>query len=332
MRTQHTVLAAILVISGCASTCPPAATATTPATVQWDEGVNAELVATMQRMNDAWSKGDLEGVRGLLADESFVRSFDLDMANKPIVFHSKAEVLAFAEQAFAEIKKMGATMQFTIKDIDCRATATFGVCAGQMDATATMGGKTEAMSFRMTAGLQKNANGWAVAHWHASSANAPEAPVAAAPATAAPSVATVALNAKELSWGSPPGAPPGLKIAVISGDPAKGAFSAMVEFPKSTNFPRHYHDANTYAYVVKGSFKVTMADGRVLDLKAGGGGVVPAKAIHTTEAKNGAVVYQYSDGPETTVMVDEQGNPLPAPAAPPPPAAAAPAAAPAPAK
>ena len=324
MRKQYIVLAAILTVSGCATTRPPAATATTPATVQWDEGVNAELVATMQRMNDAWSKGDLEGVRGLLADESFVRSFDLDMTNRPIVFHSKAEVLAFAEQAFAEIKKMGATMQFTIKDIDCRATATFGVCAGQMDAAATMAGKTEAMSFRLTAGLQKNANGWAVTHWHASSAHAPVAPVAAAPAPTTPAVATAGLNTKELAWGSPPGAPPGLKIAVISGDPAKGAFSAMVEFPRGTNFPRHFHGANTYAYVVKGTFKVTMADGRVLDIKQGGSLTVPAKAIHTTEAKVGAVVYQYSDGPETTVMVDEQGNPLPAPAAP--------AAAPAPAK
>lgn len=326
MRKRHMVLGAVLAVSGCASTCPPAATATTPAAVQWDEGANAELVATVERMNDAWSKGDVEAVRALLAEESFVRSFDLDMMNQPIAFQSKAEVMAFAEQVFAEMKKAGATIQFTTKGIDCRGTATFGVCAGQMDATAQMGGKTEQMSFRLTAALQKDANGWVVTHWHGSSASAPAAPVAAAPQVAPrPAVVTAGVNAKELAWGAPPGVPPGLKLAVISGDPAKGAFSAMVEFPRGTSFPRHFHDANTYAYVVKGAFKVTMDDGRVLDIKPGGSLTVPAKAIHTTEAKVGAVVYQFSDGPETTVMVDAQGNPLPppatpAPAAPPPPA------------
>ena len=108
--------------------------------------------------------------------------------------------------------------------------------------------------------------------------------------------------------------PATVKVAVVSGDPGKGAFSAFVEFPKGTNFPRHYHDADTYGYLVKGAIKITMADGQLFDLKPGGALMVPAKAIHTTESKNGAVAYQYSNGPETTVMVDEKGNPLPPPA------------------
>jgi quercetin dioxygenase-like cupin family protein len=322
MKLQGSMLGTLLIVSGCASSgsVPPAATAPTPTAVQWDSAATSELAALVQRLNDAWGKGDLETVRTLLAEDGFLRSFDLDMAGKPISFSSKAEVLAFAEQVFAEMKKAGATIQFTTKRLDCRATATYGVCSGELEASAQMGGKTETMAFRLTAAGQKNEGGWAATHWHGSMATAPEAP---APVVAPPPPPTVAFNAKELAWGTPPGAPPGLKVAVVSGDPAKGAFSAMVEFPKGTSFPRHYHDATTYAYLVKGSLKITMADGRVLDLKPGAAGVVAAKAVHTTESKGGAVVYQYSDGPDTTVMVDEQGNPLPPPAAAPeaPPAA-----------
>ena len=59
---------------------------------------------------------------------------------------------------------------------------------------------------------------------------------------------------------------------------------------------------------------VTLADGRVLAAKPGSTFMLPAKAIHTTETKAGATLFQYSDGPEDIVFVDDKGNPSAPPA------------------
>jgi len=313
------------------SACAPKNQANAPTTAVWDEAAATELQAASEASMKAWETGDAAAVAAGIADDGFLTSYDLDMMGQPISFATKADVAAHAQKMADAMKAMGATCQMKITKNECRATATVGTCVNEVEATMTMGSKTEQMSFRGTGVARKGADGWKWTHWHGSMAKLPAMPApqgapaaAAAPAGSKAPADAVSFKKKDLKWE----AMGPVKVALTTGDHSKGAFTAYVDFPKNTKLGRHYHSAGSWVHVIKGPFKVTFVDGKVLDLADGDFGYVPALVQHSTEAKNGALLFQYSDGPETVIFVDDQGKPLPPPAAAAP-AAAAPAAAPA---
>lgn len=319
------IIIALFATAACCSVPPPAAQA--PITAQWDQNAANELKAASEASMKAWESGDVAAIANGIADDGFLTSYDLDMMGQPISFTSKQDVVAHAQKMGDAMKAMNAKISSKLTRVDCQATATFGVCINEMECTMDMGGKTETMYFRGTGTARKGVDGWKWTHWHGSMAKLPPMPPpppAAAPAPAMP-MSPISIKNKELNWMTPPGAPAGIKMALVEGDPMKSAFAAYVQFPKGTKLPRHFHDANVWIHVIKGDFKVSMVDGKVVDLGAGDFGFVPAKQQHTTESKNGALLFQYADGAWDEVLVDDQGKPLPPP--PPPSAAPAPAAA-----
>jgi quercetin dioxygenase-like cupin family protein/ketosteroid isomerase-like protein len=322
------IIIALFATAACSSAPPPAAQA--PTTAQWDQNAANELKAASEASMKAWETGDVAAIGNGIADDAFLTSYDLDMMGQPISFASKADVVAYAQKSADAMKAMGATCKMTVTRNDCQATSTVGACVTEVDAVMTMGGKSENMSFRGTSVSRKGADGWKWTHWHGSLAKLPAMPPPPPPAMAPASMPAAAMSAisiknKDFKWMTPPGAPPGIKMALVEGDPMKSAFAAYAQFPKNTKIPRHFHNANTWLHVIKGDFKVSMVDGKVVDLGAGDFGFVPAKQQHTTESKGGAVVFQYADAAWDEVLTDDQGKPLP----PPPPPSAAPAAAPA---
>ncbi len=105
----------------------------------------------------------------------------------------------------------------------------------------------------------------------------------------------------------------GVKLAKVWEHPRTGAIAAFAKFPKGWKIPRHFHSSNIQAAILKGSLTVTIDGKPETTTKAGGYFLEPAREIHATMSKDGATIFQVTDGPFDAVVVDEQGNPLPPP-------------------
>lgn len=139
-----------------------------------------KLSAQVKKTMDAFAAMDLEGFEaGLAAD---VTAFEIDMDGKPVRLGSHGEVVRFARETFAQLKKMGASAKLDFHATDCRETAMLAYCTVEFDFNATMpDGSAMSQPTRNTILLRKVGAGWKWAHWHSSLAVLPAAP---APATA----------------------------------------------------------------------------------------------------------------------------------------------------
>ena len=108
----------------------------------------------------------------------------------------------------------------------------------------------------------------------------------------------------QVRWSAaPPVLPPGAKIALLSGDPAReGLFVIRLQFPPNYEIAAHSHPAAEYATVLAGSF--ALGHGDVLDRKkakpmgAGGFAEMPAQHNHFAwSGAKGATIQVHMQGP-----------------------------------
>lgn len=284
------------------------------ATATSDDVAATGLDAFARQMFQAWQAQDLEAIRATIASEGGLGAFDSDMTGKPVKLQTADEEVAYAKRMFDEGKKMGATTSFEIRAINCRAVETAGVCAIEFDsAMSTAEGGKQVWPIRATLVARKGLDGWKATHWHASPAQAPAPPE---PMSMGPT-AIPALNVdpKKLTWTEIPGTG-GVKMSPLWENPDTRASTSIVQFPKKWKIGRHYHNVGLQAVVLKGSTQTTGDGAKSEESKVGGWTFDPAKWIHTTESKRGAMILMITDGPFDIVMVDDKGNPLPPPAAP----------------
>jgi hypothetical protein len=108
---------------------------------------------------------------------------------------------------------------------------------------------------------------------------------------------------EELTWiESPPSLPPGSKIAVLQGDPAKeGPFTMRAQLPANYIIPPHWHPAVEHVTVISGS--AYMGLGEILDetratkLPVGGFAVMEVGTIHFFFTEEEAIVQVHGIGP-----------------------------------
>ncbi|HEV8269497.1 MAG TPA: DUF4437 domain-containing protein [Thermoanaerobaculia bacterium] len=129
-------------------------------------------------------------------------------------------------------------------------------------------------------------------------AMAEEAKKAKAPAKA-PAGKAVMWATDELKWIDPPNAPPGVKMAVLWGDPEKGAHGAMHKFPAGFTAPLHHHTADHNVVVVSGTVVLTPEGGEAKKLPAGSYFSFTGKKKHTTACDAGS---------DCVLMVDCKGK------------------------
>jgi hypothetical protein len=221
------------------------------------------------------------------------------MEGKPVRFATRADQLGFARK----LKEAGIQAKMDVRQMVCRATATFGWCAVDYDFSG-MGpaGKPMYMSFRGTGVGVRAAEGWKTIHWHESPAKLP----------GPPPLAMRAVNPKDLTWKELPGTG-GVKMAAVFEDPGTKGIAAFVQMPKRwKGVADHFHRANIHYTVLKGIHAHVEPDGDRRETREGGWGLEVAKNIHRTEGKNGLLLFIVTDAPFDVVMVDKQGNPLPA--------------------
>lgn len=120
---------------------------------------------------------------------------------------------------------------------------------------------------------------------------------------------TVVVKAANVKWGDHPNVQ-GAKMAVQSGDPAKGASAVLMKFPKGTTVPAHWHTAGETVTVVSGS--AVFGSGETVDAAKGtelGSGsyiLVPSKNPHWAIAKEEFVITVAFDKPVDFVLCGEK--------------------------
>lgn len=136
----------------------------------------------------------------------------------------------------------------------------------------------------------------------------PLAVAAAAPMEMA-NVQVLANNALTWSDFAPPGFDPGMKLAVLSGDPGKaGHYVLRLQFPAGYRFPVHWHPGVENLTVVSGAFLLGM--GNTADpsaLKTYGPGdffYIPPRHAHWggSTAQGPSVIQLHGEGPFQVVL------------------------------
>lgn len=117
--------------------------------------------------------------------------------------------------------------------------------------------------------------------------------------------------AADLKWQALAGAPPGPMLAVISGDPTKGAYTAIEKFPAGFSAPMHTHPVTHKAVIISGTW-IHGEPGKP-DVRLGPGSylVQPAGMKHTTacDAASECMFYIESSGKFGITMADEKKTP-----------------------
>jgi quercetin dioxygenase-like cupin family protein len=104
---------------------------------------------------------------------------------------------------------------------------------------------------------------------------------------------TVVVRAADVKWGAHPFVQ-GAKMAVQSGDPAKGPSVLLMKFPKGMTIPAHWHTATETVTIVSGV--ALLGGGEIVDVAKGtevGTGsfaVIPGKNPHWAIAKEELVI------------------------------------------
>ena len=99
---------------------------------------------------------------------------------------------------------------------------------------------------------------------------------------------TVVVKTADVKWGEHPFVP-GAKLAVQSGDPAKGGAVLLMKFPKGMTIPAHWHTSAETVTIVSGI--AVLGSGETVDAakgtEVGPGGymIIPGKNPHWAIAK-----------------------------------------------
>lgn len=88
------------------------------------------------------------------------------------------------------------------------------------------------------------------------------------------------VSAADLKWVDVPNKP-GVKMAVVEGDPTKGASHFYLKFDKGTDVGAHHHTADHAGTIVAGTLLVTV-DGKESKLGPGSFFYINGKKVHDT--------------------------------------------------
>ncbi len=118
------------------------------------------------------------------------------------------------------------------------------------------------------------------------------------------------VSAPDLTWSDVevPGFAPGMKIAVVHGDPSVAEpYTLRLSFPAGYNFPPHWHPADESVTVLSGTFKLAVGeqrdDSRLRSYRAGDFVFVPARIPHFGGVDGPTVIQLHGTGPFTIEVV-----------------------------
>ena len=112
--------------------------------------------------------------------------------------------------------------------------------------------------------------------------------------------------AGNIKWEEMKGGPPGVKVANLWGDIAKGAYGTLVMFPPGEKHPLRSHTADVKVIVISGTFTYTPDGGSTQLLGPGSYLMVPGGLKHMsgTSDDGPCEIFQESSGKFDMHMVD----------------------------
>jgi len=138
------------------------ACATAPMTTSQQE-VRMQVEMTMA----AFVAMQPEGLKAGLAED--VVAYEIDLEGKPVRLGSRDDAMRYAEDMFAQVKQMRASLQLDLHAIDCHANTILAYCTVEADVKALMAdGSTMVQPSHISVVLRRDADGWKWVHWHTS--------------------------------------------------------------------------------------------------------------------------------------------------------------------
>jgi ketosteroid isomerase-like protein len=210
---------------------------------------------------------------------------------------------AAIRDAFTEMSSMpGFALAWTPTKADISATGDLGYTTGTYEMTMTGGSEKG----KYVTVWKKQAGGeWKVM----------EDIFNADAAATGPAAAHVMVAPSAVTWGDgPPSLPPGVRMAVVSGDPAQAQpFVIRAQMPAGYRVPPHWHPTDEHVTVLSGTVALGMGEqfdqSAMQDLPTGGYFVAPAEMRHSFMAKTAATIQVHGIGPFAVNYVNPADDP-----------------------
>ena len=144
---------------------------------QWDDKASKELHALLHRTHELSNAGDLKTLKQSYMGDDALVTFELDPDNAtPVSLRSKKEIDAHLDRVSAGMTQQG-TLVLDLQKLkmNCRATATFGVCTEECTIRLKKPDGTEQVDhFFGTGTAVKTGGEWKWVQWHMSVGGARE--------------------------------------------------------------------------------------------------------------------------------------------------------------
>ena len=199
----------------------------------------------------------------------------------------------------------GFALEWTIASSQVGAAGDIGYLSGTYQLKMTGGGEKGKY---VTVWRKQPDGAWKVTDdiFNADETPPPPAPVAGPHTLLAPD---------KVTWGpGPPSLPPGVELAVLSGDPAKSEpFVARARMPAGYVIAPHWHPTDEHVTVLAGTFAFGMGDtldkAAMTDVSVGGYALMPARMHHYAMAKTAVTIQVHAIGPFEINYVNPADDP-----------------------
>jgi hypothetical protein len=138
-------------------------------TPQWDDKASKELMMALHHTHEVANAGDIKAVKQAYIGDDGLVTFELDPDNAtPIALRTKKDIDAHFDKVSAGINAEG-TLNLDGPKMNCRATATFGVCTEECTVRLKKADGTEHVDHFFGSGTAVKIGGeWKWVQWHMS--------------------------------------------------------------------------------------------------------------------------------------------------------------------
>lgn len=135
---------------------------------QWDDKASQELMMALHHTHDVANAGDIKALKQSYIGDGALVTFELDENLTPVALRSKKEIDAHLDRISAGLAAEG-TLFLDGPKMNCKATATFGVCTEECTIRLKKPDGTEQVDHFFGSGTAVKTGGeWKWVQWHMS--------------------------------------------------------------------------------------------------------------------------------------------------------------------
>lgn len=140
-----------------------------PATMVWDDKASQELAAALHYTHEVANSGDIKALKKLMIGDDALVTFELASDQRtPVPLRGKNEIDKHLDAVNQGVSAAG-TLSLDMPKMNCRATATFGVCTEECTVRLKKPDGTEQIDHFFGTGTAVKLDGeWKWVHWHMS--------------------------------------------------------------------------------------------------------------------------------------------------------------------